>query len=149
MRQSPFRRLSSILKVELGPQYDPLIGTAKLGKLQHAWRQIVCESTAHHSRPLHYASGRLVIGADSPVWANALRHQLPSLLRSLQDRGHSDVRELTVRVTPSSASIPKKPGKMRPPLSAPTAQLLHDAAESIHDTALKSSLKKLSRWKGS
>lgn len=145
MRQSPFQRLSSILNNQLGQRYDPVTRSAEIEKLQQAWRLIVPHPAAQHTHLIHYDAGRLVVGTDSSVWATALRHQAPSILHSLRAHGHPGICELVIRVCPRETPPPAKPPQSRAPLSSEIAQLLGNAAESIHDPALKSTLKRLSR----
>jgi hypothetical protein len=92
-------------------------------------------------------NGKLVLLADSPVWASRLRYLSHNLQQQLGQKG------FTIRRIQSKVSIPedlvKQQQKTRPirPLSQANADLLRSVAESMENQDLKNALLRLSRHK--
>ncbi len=86
----------------------------------------------------------LVLYADSSAWASRLRFFSRNLIRELQQRGHSGIESIAIRVfIPDHARKQKLRSKTL--LSKENARLLRQTAESIGDPALGSALIRLSR----
>ncbi|MDH3689917.1 MAG: DUF721 domain-containing protein [Gammaproteobacteria bacterium] len=149
MRQSAFRRLSSILDAGLDWRNDKLTQKSQISKLRETWREIISDPVAKHARPIHYDSGRLLIGADASVWASALRHQSRSILKSLHEHGYLEISELAIKVLPEESATPHTVTIAKTVMSRQTGHLLREAAQGIEDVDLKSTLKRLSRLSGS
>jgi hypothetical protein len=103
-------------------------------------RELLPGPIALHLRATSWDRGRLVLFADSPVWASRLRFASPALLRVL-----SGVRDIRVRVLPASGSEPDPciSSAHRPRLSATTAQTIRRAAAGVDDPALRTALSRL------
>ncbi|MEN8167827.1 MAG: DciA family protein, partial [Pseudomonadota bacterium] len=92
-------------------------------------------------------NGRLVLLADSPVWASRLRYLSHNLQRQLSQKGFS------IRRIQSRVSIPedlvKHQERIRPitPLSQANSDLLRSVAESMENQELRNALLRLSRHK--
>jgi hypothetical protein len=84
----------------------------------------------------------LYVGADSPVWAHAFRHQHNAVLRALRAGGLS-VARLSVRVAahPGQPGPPRR-GRMQP--SATVTDAMETTARSIQDDGLRDALMRLS-----
>lgn len=114
-------------------------------ELQTAWQSCVDESTASHVRPLLYADRRLLLEADSGVWASRFWHQRQTVLHKLRQLpGFRDLRDMHVRVSP--ASLPAAPVPQRlTPVSSQAAKTILGMADEIQDPALRTALTRLAR----
>ncbi len=119
----------------------------QLNKIQDIWATVVSAELAEHSRPTFYANGRLTISADSPVWANSVRHNQTSLVRLLRQHGLPAVTALQIRVLPADQQRRRVPVRRMDPSSG-TQQLLQSAAAGIQDVDLRTALIKLSKIRG-
>jgi len=100
MSDDRFKSLGTILARSLGKTADELADeVSRLERLRALWPDLLPSAAGRHSRPRHLAGNRLVIEADSPVWADRLRRQQRALLTQL--RAHPDaasVNELRIKV---------------------------------------------------
>lgn len=76
--------------------------------IRDSWPELVGESLAAHSAPLHLRSGTLRIGVDDPAWAGQFRYLADSLVTALTERvPGAGVREISVvAARPSDAAQP-------------------------------------------
>jgi hypothetical protein len=97
-----------------------------------------------HCRVLALREPVLVLAADSPVWAVRLRFHAPQLVRRLSLPQSVRLRSIRVRVRPPQGSgataAPLKPVRRRGHRGTAAIQ---QAAETVSDPALKSSLLRL------
>lgn len=114
-------------------------------RLRQAWHSRVPEPLASHAHPARYTAGLLFVYVDTAAWASRLRHQLPTLVKSLQTspafRGLTDIR---FRVSPkdfprSEPQLPPRPTR----LSARAAKVVGDTAATIANPALRAALERL------
>ena len=54
-----------------------------LSTVLRRWPELVGESNAEHSRPVHYDAGVLIVDCDSTAWASAMRYAASQLLAKL------------------------------------------------------------------
>ncbi len=116
----------------------------QLQKIQHIWTAIVSADLAEHSRPTFYANGRLTISADSPVWANSIRHNQTSLVQRLREHGLPEVESIHIRVLPSDQQRRRTPVHRKNP-SPDMQQVIQSTALGIQDIELRTALIKLSK----
>jgi len=79
-----------------------------LTPLNTAWRRAVAADVYRHTRAVDLRGGAMTVHADSPVWANLLRHSERSIVDALQASGMPEARALRIRVAPPQA--PPDPG---------------------------------------
>lgn len=77
--------------------------------IRDSWPELVGESLAAHSTPLHLRSGSLRILVDDPAWAGQFRYLTDGLVRALGERvPEAGVLEISV-VASRGADSPEKP----------------------------------------
>jgi hypothetical protein len=116
----------------------------QLKKIQDIWTAVVSAELAEHSRPTFYANGRLTISADSPVWANSIRHNQTSLVQRLRQHGLPEVEIIQTRVLPADQQRQRVLARRKDP-SPNLQQVIQSAAMSIQDVELRTALIKLSK----
>lgn len=81
------------------------------------WEQMVGEQLAAHCEPVRLAGRRLVVRADSQVWATQLRYLLPRLRARVEEQlGAGSVAEVHVVVGPlEGRTVPEGEGPERGP----------------------------------
>lgn len=115
----------------------------KLQQLSRWVQSALDAELAKHCQAINLRGNTLYLATDATVWATRLRYQLPSLLRSLQERHElRDLRDIQVRVIPATAAAPSKPHR-RASLSAESADCLQQCAEAVADETLSSALRRL------
>ena len=112
------------------PALETVEETSMLGRvLAHAHRILTLDNELAqwldtplkaHCRVAAAGPGRLVLEADSPVWAQRLRFLLPDL-------GTHFGREVTIRIAPAELSTA--------PISASRTQVSREAAAALNDLA--------------
>ncbi len=113
-------------------------------KLERAWDDRVNLPLSAHTRPASYRAGRLVIHADSALWANRLRHQQKHSMQTLRQHPFFvDLVELRVRVAPLSQARLTDSNRPQARLSEASTGVIKAVAEGIKDPALKAALERL------
>ncbi len=113
-------------------------------QLQSVWNDRTELPLAAHTHPTSYRAGRLVVHADSSVWANRLRHQQEHAMQTLrQDPFFEDLVELRVRVAPLSPTRPTDSHRPQARLSEASTRVIKAVAADIKDPALKAALERL------
>ena len=116
-----------------------------LGQLQSVVAQALDPELAAHCRAANLADGRLTFITTSSIWATRLRFESTKLLDRFRDIPLTrTVRQISVKVSPFSLAWEAKNRPIRP-LSAASASLLRDVADTVTDPALRSALMRLSR----
>lgn len=116
-----------------------------LADLADAWRACAGEPLARFTHVAHFAEGRAVIYASSPVWFSKLRHQQQQLLQCLRARCPSaGLTALHLRVAPGGAARTRS-RLPAPALSPPVRKLLAASAEGIADPDLRAALERLAK----
>lgn len=118
-------------------------------RLRAIWHTHVSEPLASHTHPVRTAGGRLVVQADTPVWASRLRQQQFTLLSQLiREPALRHLEGLTVKVVPRSVgpdpNSAASPPARRPPFSSATGRLLKSVATGIENSDLRTALLRLS-----
>jgi len=128
-----------------GNTVPALYGQAlRLIELQKQLRALLPPSLGLHVSVGNCRNGILTVYADSAAWAARLRFEVPGLLKRLEETSpDAGIRTLRIRIRPPDPAPAPVTGK--PLLSAASARLLQDVAESIDDPALRDSLLRLSR----
>lgn len=115
----------------------------ELRQLQDQLEQLLPPHMLLHCRVATADDGVLTLYADSPAWATRLRLLAPELLQHLHaPRNAARFNNVRVKVTVQD-TVPENPSR-RLKLNPKTAQLLREAAETLRDPRLKSSLLRLS-----
>ena len=118
-------------------------------QLQAVWNDRIELPLATHTHPTSYRAGRLVVHADSSVWANRLRHQQEHAMQALrQDPFFEDLVELRVRVAPLSQTSPTDSQRPQARLSEASTRVIKAVAADIKDPALKAALERLGAGAG-
>ncbi|MDD3449564.1 MAG: DUF721 domain-containing protein [Gammaproteobacteria bacterium] len=140
-------RFARLLESRAG-RLTPLLERVRLlQRVENLLRKILGADMAGHCRAGGIAGGRLVLLADSPVWATRIRYAVPALLEQLGDAGDVPVREIQVRVGRLGIARGKAPRRARP-LGEETARNLRETAEAVGDEALRAALLRLARRRG-
>jgi hypothetical protein len=114
-----------------------------LQALQTAWQQHAGLPLASHTRPVSYHSGRLLVHADSSIWADRVRQQHQRLMQTLRQNPLLDgLMQVSVRVAPPEAA-PQAATRRGVRLSAASAMLINTAATAIDDPDLRAALQRL------
>lgn len=114
-------------------------------QLARFWRTQLGDA-GMQSQPLLFASGRLVVFAESAAWGNEIRHRSERLIRALAQQGIK-VNVLKVKTRPGSFIPARKTGKP-PELSPKNAEQIELLAATIAHPQLKQSLLKLAKRAG-
>lgn len=122
-------------------------------RLRAIWHAHVPEPLASYTHPVRTTGGRLIVQADTPVWANRLRQQQFTLVsRLIRDPALRHLAGLTIKVVPRSVAPAEnsasRPAVRRPALSSTTGRLLRSVAGAIEDRNLRSSLLRLAELSG-
>ncbi|NIQ10147.1 MAG: DUF721 domain-containing protein [Gammaproteobacteria bacterium] len=113
-----------------------------LRRLSDRLQTLLDSELAEHCHLLNVRDGLIIIACDSTAWATRLRYQIPTLLEALRQlRGLDDIRDIQVRIQPSSHTTTK--AKSRATLSSQSAYCIRECANSITDSALQQALKRL------
>ena len=114
-----------------------------LQALQSAWQQHVGLPLASHAHPVSYRSGRLLVHADTSVWADRVRQQQHRLMQTLrQSPLLEELMQVSVRVAPAetASQVVTQRGAR---LSKASATLINSAATAIEDPDLRAALQRL------
>ena len=118
----------------------PNTGTNRpLGEI---WREVAGRAIADHTDSIYASSDALVVHANSPLWANKIRHQQTFLLCGVQANGYAGIVNIRVRVAPASRATQSRAAAASR-LSPATAELLRKVATTVSDQRLRRSLNKL------
>lgn len=134
----------AVIKASDDKTLSPMLRHAhELLRVEAIIRGLLPQNLRSRFRVANLRGRRLVLTADSPVWATRLRCQLPDMLRRMKDAapGHS-ISEIDVKV----AFLPTRPTSKLPRcprVSAESAKLLRDAANGCGDGALQAALLRL------
>ena len=113
-------------------------------QLESVWNDRIELPLAAHTHPTSYRAGRLLVHADSSVWANRLRHQQIHAMQTLrQDRFFEGLVELRVRVAPPSETSLTDSNRPQARLSEASTRVIKAVAADIKDPALKAALERL------
>jgi hypothetical protein len=125
-----------------GSQSRLLARARLLADLDAQLQTLLAPPLQQHCRVLALREPVLVLAADSPVWAARLRFHAPQLIRQISLPRSLRLRSIRVRVRPPEASgaATLKPVRRRGHRSAAAIQ---QAAKTVSDPALKTSLLKL------
>jgi len=116
----------------------------QLKEIQNIWVTIVSSELAEHSLPTFFQYGQLTISADSPVWANRIRHYQISILRQFHKQGLTKIKNIRVHVLPANQRY--RPISIHRKSASKKAQkAIHSTAVGIQDVELQAALLKLSR----
>jgi hypothetical protein len=114
-----------------------------LTALQAAWQRYAGIPLASHTRPISYHSGRLLVHADSSIWADRVRQQHQRLMQTMRQHPLlEELREVTARVVPPQG-VAQAVTRGGAHLSAASAALINSAAASIADPELRAALQRL------
>ena len=93
----------------------------------------------------NYHDDMLILHADSPTWSAKLRYLIPDILSYMQQQCHlTKLKTIRIKVMPVSPS-PAKTSTRQLTLSATSARLMNDVANTMSDQALRASLLKLAK----
>lgn len=113
-------------------------------KLECAWNDRVDPPLSAHTRPASYRAGRLVVHADSSLWANRLRYQQKHTMQTLRQHPYFvDLAELRIRVAPLSQVKPADSNRPQARLSEASTRVIKAMAQDIKDPDLKAALERL------
>lgn len=107
-------------------------------------RQMLPEAVQPHCRQATLEACRLTLSVDSPAWIDRLRFLSPQFMDALRQRG-VEVRECRIRVLPGQAPAPTRSDSAIEQPGAIAAQHLNRAADSLGDSALSESLRRMAR----
>ena len=142
---------------QISPKF--VIQAKKLAKYTQLLRNILPIECHSHVQVANIRDQNLMLITDSPVWTTRLRQLSPQILQFLQDRSGSDGKDgnhtsvihhvqISTRYQIARADSPLAPQikkRPKPTISANTAKILSQSANSIEHEALKAALLKLSK----
>jgi hypothetical protein len=147
MRRNIFTRLSSLNlrdALDIAPEQSE---SHEFGRIVRAWPEAAPSPLSGHCRPVLYRAERLTVQADSPVWANRLRHQSLGIMHELRQLAKVPIGEIRV-------SVGRTPAPPRPLPPAPTRPgpdvggLVESGAEGLEDERLREAVRRLGRTLG-
>lgn len=101
-----------------------------------------------HGTLTSYENGQLVIRVDNAAWATVWRYTTPTLLEELKkEPAFKELTDIQAKVAAPTAAPAVVPLPVARPLSAETAALLLDTAETIRNPALQAALRKCAKIK--
>jgi hypothetical protein len=137
-------RFARLLESRSG-RLTPLLERVRLlQRVENLLRKTLGADVGAHCRAGGLTGGRLVLLADSPVWATRIRYAVPALLERLGEEGGIPVREIQVRVGRAGKARETVSRRARP-LGEETARNLRETAEAVGDEGLRSALLRLAR----
>ena len=95
---SEFRKISEMLSAALPDKSARPAARDAQARVADFWREHLGAAGAH-SKPLLFASGRLVVFVEAASWGNEIRHRAPSLAAALRACGIS-VQKVEVKTQP-------------------------------------------------
>jgi hypothetical protein len=131
--------------IKSGAQSRLLARARLLADLDAQLQTLLVPPLQQHCRVLALREPVLVLAVDSPVWAVRLRFHAPQLVKRLSLPQSMRLRSIRVRVRPpqgDGAAIPLKPVRRR---GHRGTAAIKQAAETVSDPALKTSLLRLAR----
>ena len=139
------RKVASLLKKQSGALQHSLEHSLRLKQLDYGIKALLPAELASHCRIANLRKNRVVMQADSTVWATRLRYQTPEILKQLQQyRALQGIRSIEVTVVP--ASKPRARPKRQPrPISKQNAHMIESASETLSDPELAAALRRLAR----
>lgn len=144
MRKTEPISLNRLIGGRQGPLSGLLDHSKQIRRLTLLLRQQLPANMAAHCRVANLRNDTLILAADSPAWSSKLRFHADNLLKTLNKKYDLGAKNVRIIVVPEAA-LPKQKPLHRTPISAATASLLEQCAESEHDPALREALLKLSR----
>ena len=100
------------------------------------WEEVVGQEVASRAWPVSFSHGRLKLRVSDPVWASALRFEVPRILDLLNRRaGKRLFREIRFEVGPPPRKRPRK--KPLKALSPEEEARLREAVTAIEDPELR------------
>lgn len=136
--------LKDLLHKRSGATQRLLHKADQLERLQDRLQQWLPPALVPHVQLANLREGRLVLTADSSIWASKLRYLSPDLLRQLQTAGW-DCQRIEVKVAPVFAPPPVI--KTKRSISDSARRLLIQTARHIDDPEIAATLEKLARHK--
>ena len=134
-------KINKLLK--FGSQARLMAQARLLTELDNQLQTLLAPPLQQHCRVLALREQVLVLAADSPVWAARLRFHAPQLLRQFSLPQSARLRSIRVRVYQAQYSNPASPpSQVRLP-GPRGAAAIRQAAETVSDPALKTSLLRL------
>lgn len=101
MSRSSTHNLNDLISDPNGDVKALLDRLAKIEALNNTLIEQLPATLKKHYRVVNIRKNTLVIAANSPVWANKIRFQLPDLLVQFRDKGYFSVANIEVIVQPS------------------------------------------------
>ena len=115
-------------------------------KLLHHVQQLLPDTLAPHCHTAVQQQTQLTLTADSPVWANRLRYQSPSLLQQIRATQPSIATiKVHSRPLPSQAVLYTPPPQIQRTSNIDQASLVYDSAKHIQHPALSNALQRLAK----
>lgn len=128
---------NSLIKGMLSKAEQQLILKRRVDKLLPA-------SVRHHCMAALMDEDRLLIYADSSVWASRLRYFSRKLKSQLREQG-MEVTKITVRVMLDNPILKKNRHFNPPVVTSANAELIQQAAAAIADPELRAALQRLGK----
>ena len=95
-----FRPLSTLLAAVLPSRGEVPVSDHAQRELARCWG-LEAGAAAHHSRPLLFTSGRLVVFAESASWGSEIRHRAQRLTHALAGHGIA-LNRIEVKILPDA-----------------------------------------------
>lgn len=122
-RSKKFTTIANTVAQANNPVLQEIVGRAEsIAPFQEVWTKIIAEPLCHHTSPVSFSRGTLTVFADSPVWANRLRHCQYSVLALLNSNNCSNqsdsIHQLRIRckLPEEKLSTNHSPSKHKPGL---------------------------------
>lgn len=135
------RKASEWLRNCKGPARQLFETSHALHLLQEKIAKILPESLVSHVQVIQIKDDRLVLAADSAVWASQLRHRRSAILRHMTQPGQTALQRLEIKISPLYAPPLIRTIKRRLPAQA--GQHLELTARTVSDPELSAALRRL------
>ena len=101
MAESNYSKLSDFLNKGVVPERP---ASFRESQLFRDWTEIAGSSIAKHTAQLNVQNGILHVSVNSPTWAHELINYQITILEKLHEKGHKNLKEMSIRVKVSKAS---------------------------------------------
>jgi len=138
--------LGTLISKQSTSSGDPvLLHIESLRRLQQVLQEHIEPALMQHCRIANCKNGSLTLATSTAAWASRLRYTVPEILDSLRDKPASlPIKSIRVIVTPEQSTRNEQPSQ-EPCMSLATAEVLQQIADSIDDSELSASIKRLCR----
>ena len=135
------RAIKQILNFDHSSLRHLLDYARRIEELNTRFLRILPQSLSEHCNVVNLRQQHLVVTADSPAWGAKLRMLTPMLTAQLGE----EIQGITIRIAPPHRHAAEPHTPRRTIMSAQTATLIQEYAQSVSDPDLRRALRRLAR----